>query len=43
MCVLHIGVLTCNVILQAFEHGYKYICFVLRSNVHYAFVGFFNL
>ena len=32
-----LGVLTYNVMLQAFEHGYKYICFVLASNVHNAF------
>ena len=35
-----LGILTYNVVLQAFEHGYKYLCFVLVSNVHYAFVSF---
>ena len=33
-----LGVLTYNVVLQAFEHGHKKICFVLSSNVHDAFV-----
>ena len=31
------SVLMCTVILWAFEHGYKYIRFVLASNVHCAY------
>ena len=27
-----------NAMLQVFEHGYKYIRFVLASNVRFAFV-----
>ena len=37
--VFCLGVLICNVMFQAFEHDFKYIpCFVLTTNVHYAFV-----
>ena len=32
------GVLTYIAMLQAFQHGYQYICFALVSNVHNAFV-----
>ena len=28
--------------LQAFWHGYKYVCFVLTSNVRYSFLFFFS-
>ena len=35
-----LGVLTYNVGLQAFEHSKKCMCFVVASNVHYAYVFF---
>ena len=39
--VFCLGVLTYNAMLQAFEHGCKYICLVLVSSVHYPYVWVF--
>ena len=36
-----LGNLTYHVMLQVFEYGCKWICFVVTSNVHDAFVGIF--
>ena len=41
--VLCLGVLTYIAMHQAFEHGYKYICFVLVSNVHFLCICVFYI